>query len=99
MSDEMHDFEQWMMAPPIAARLIEAMRPYVGRLTRLDRDWFVERALLHAWHRRSKLDPTRESTLHWWENCLRDTAASRRVWAVWNGTNRTLISGKALGRY
>ena len=97
MTDE-QEFEAWIRRPPTMARMLNALRPYTGRLCRRDREAFIDMALRTAFHRRGKLDPERESVLHWWEMCLRDTAARRRMWGVWDGSAWRMVSGKALGR-
>lgn len=99
MNAEEQEFARWVMTPPTTARMLNAMRPYTGRMAKPDRHAFIEIALRHAFHRRHKLNPERESVLQWWENCLRDAAASRRMWGVWTGSQWMLVSGKALGRY
>lgn len=64
------------------AQLMDFSKPYIGRLSGTDRDYFLSKALEAAWTRREEFVPTKENEglLRWWNVCLKDAAKARTEW-------------------
>jgi hypothetical protein len=84
-----------------AARLMDFSKPYIGRLAASDRDFFINKAFMVAFERRELFVPGKENEglLHWWNECLKITARSRKEWrcSTFDGTY-VMVLGVKLGQ-
>ena len=85
------------MAAHIAA-LMDYAKPYVGRLSNGDRDYFIRTALEFAWDRHKQFNPEKTSLLRWWEECLHSAALTRKTWTLRYSHAMKTVRGKHLGR-
>lgn len=94
-------------APPTAfeifmtrnvAQLMGFARPYVGALTAVSVEPFLERALKLASERFDPKKMRNGTMLIWWDECLRDVAMTRSSWKVRTFDGWRWVKGWELGR-
>ena len=102
-SVEREQFEAFMQRH--VAQLNDFAKRYTGRLIPEHREAFLSFALDQAWEQRDELfqrDEDSVQLLRWWDDyCLRPAATSRESWTLrtgWNGSERTTVTGRQLGR-
>lgn len=90
-------FEQQMLAPPHAARLMEHASRYVGRLDNGDKLAFLKDALDQFWKTREEIKETRD-ILKTWLNALEYAARRRPKWHLWSSGYDWWVRGSQLGK-
>ena len=80
------------------AQLMGFAKPYVGALTYVSVEPFLERALKLAEQRFDPKKMRESSMLTWWDECLRDVAMTRTSWKVRTFDGWRWVSGFELGR-
>ena len=86
-----NEFEEMMTRTGVFARLAEQCRQYIGRMSNEDRETVLEIALGMAWTGAANFNPTTQSLLTYWDNCLAESVRTRMVWrlrygATWHAT-------------
>jgi hypothetical protein len=91
-------FEAQLRQPPHFARMLDHARPFVGRLTKLDRHSLIEIAWDNLWAQRDCIHETND-ILRLWIASLTGAARTRKTWLVWNGAYWTRVKGERLGKH
>lgn len=81
-TEDRETFERDLFKPPHCARMLDHAGKFVGRLSRVDKDTFLELAMDRFWADRASIKETSDILLRWID-ALRYAARTRKTWMVW----------------
>ncbi len=81
-TEDRETFERDLRKPPHFARMCEHAGRFTGRLTKVDRDTFLEMAYERLWCDRSNIRETSDILLRWID-ALRYAARTRKRWLIY----------------
>lgn len=75
-----NEFVEMMTRTGVFARLAEQCGLYIGRMSNDDREAVLEIALGMAWTGADNFNPSAQSLLLYWDNCLTEAVRTRHIW-------------------